>query len=159
MGPCSDDFGQGGGGEKALGRHAVAALLNAATGGVDYAFAEADVIAMVQNAYATGDFNGIKDLLQAENERGCPLGSSCSEPKGPTTRPTTRPHEVPPTSKALDGAPDSETAALIEPGPIDGLPCGFGGLQALVGGLLGLLGATASGARRRPAADGDRRLT
>jgi hypothetical protein len=64
---------QGGGGEKALGRHAVAALLNTANGGVSYAFTTAGVIDLVQQAYATNDFNGIKDQLEAENEQGCPL--------------------------------------------------------------------------------------
>lgn len=64
---------QGGGGEKALGRHAVAALLNSASADVDYEFTSAQVIALVQDAYATGDFNGIKDQLEAENEEGCPL--------------------------------------------------------------------------------------
>jgi hypothetical protein len=64
---------QGGGGEKALGRHAVAALLNAAAGGVDYLYTEADVIALVQQAYSTGDFEGVKNMLAAQNESGCPL--------------------------------------------------------------------------------------
>lgn len=63
---------QGGGGEKALGRHAVAALLNSASS-VDYLYSTADVIAAVQQAYASGDFNGVKDLLAGENEMGCPL--------------------------------------------------------------------------------------
>lgn len=64
---------QGGGGEKALGRHAVAALLNAASGDVSYAFTTSEVITLVQNAYATGDFEGAKNALEAENEQGCPL--------------------------------------------------------------------------------------
>ena len=64
---------QGGGGEKALGRHAVAALLNAASPDVDYAYTEAEVIAAVQNAYATGDFNRVKNDLEYQNELGCPL--------------------------------------------------------------------------------------
>lgn len=64
---------QGGGGEKALGRHAVAALLNAANPNVSYAYTSADVIAMVQSAYATGNFEGIKNLFEAQNETGCPL--------------------------------------------------------------------------------------
>lgn len=66
-------LGQGGGGEKALGRHAVAALLNAANPDVNYLYTEADVIAMVQQAYATGDFEGVKNLFAAQNEMGCPL--------------------------------------------------------------------------------------
>ncbi len=63
----------GGGGEAALARHAVAALLNSASGGVSYAFSTADVITMVQNAYATGTFETTKNLLAAQNESGCPL--------------------------------------------------------------------------------------
>ncbi len=63
----------GGGDEMALGRHAVAALLNASSGDVSYGFTEADVIALVQNAWATGDFETAKDLLADENELGCPL--------------------------------------------------------------------------------------
>lgn len=64
---------RGGGKEKALGRHAVAALLNAANGDVSYAFSEAEVIIRVQEAYASGDFNDYKDILADENEMGCPL--------------------------------------------------------------------------------------
>jgi len=64
---------RGGGGYKALGRHAVAALLNAAHPNIDYAFTEAQIIAMVQSAYATGDFQGIKDQFEAENELGADL--------------------------------------------------------------------------------------
>jgi hypothetical protein len=68
-----ETLGQGGGGEIALGRHAVAALLNANNPDVDYAFTEAEVIQLVQDAYDTGDFNGAKDELEEQNEQGCPL--------------------------------------------------------------------------------------
>jgi hypothetical protein len=61
---------QGGGGEKALGRHAVAGLLNAAHPDVDYLFTEAEVIQIVQDAYATGDFEAAKKLLEDQNELG-----------------------------------------------------------------------------------------
>lgn len=64
---------QGGGGEIALGRHAVAALLNSVNPEVSYEFSTAEVIAIVQNAYATGDFRTAKNLLQDQNEAGCPL--------------------------------------------------------------------------------------
>jgi hypothetical protein len=65
---------KGGGGENALGRHAVAALLNAANPGVSYAYTESDIIAMVQAAYAPGgDVEVTKNLLAAQNEAGCPL--------------------------------------------------------------------------------------
>ena len=68
-------LGTGGGGKKALGRHAVAALLNSANPDVSYYYSTAQVIAMVQNAFATGDYVGTKDLLATQNEMGCPLGN------------------------------------------------------------------------------------
>ena len=45
-------------------REQVAALLNAAHPGVNYAYTEAEIVAMVQQAYATGDFEDAKDLLE-----------------------------------------------------------------------------------------------
>ena len=71
-------LGQGGGGKIALGRHSVAALLNATSGEVDYAYTVDQIIAMVQEAYATGDFEGAKNLLATENERGCSVDKSRS---------------------------------------------------------------------------------
>ncbi|MFQ5524510.1 MAG: hypothetical protein ACE5F5_13220, partial [Acidimicrobiia bacterium] len=63
----------GGGGEAALCRHATAALLNTANPSVNY-FTDANgVIQAVQDAYATGDFETAKNLLDFENNRGCPL--------------------------------------------------------------------------------------
>ena len=59
-----------GGGENALIRHGTAALLNAAHPFVDYEYTEAEVIAMVQDAYASGDFNGVKNDLEYYNELG-----------------------------------------------------------------------------------------
>jgi hypothetical protein len=62
-----------GGRENAMGRHAVAALLNASSPDVSYAYSTAQVIAAVQDAYATGDFEATKDMLEEQNEAGCPL--------------------------------------------------------------------------------------
>jgi hypothetical protein len=56
-----------------LGRHAVAALLNASNPDVSYYYSEAEVITLVQEAYATGDFETAKDLLEQQNELFCPL--------------------------------------------------------------------------------------
>jgi len=64
---------QGGGGEKALGRQAVAALLNAANAQVNYAFTVRQVIAKVQQAYAARTFEAVAHELEVENERACPL--------------------------------------------------------------------------------------
>ena len=63
----------GGGGDDALARHAVAALLNAASPDVDFDFTTAEVIDLVQDAFASGDFETAKNLLAAANEAGCPL--------------------------------------------------------------------------------------
>ncbi len=64
---------QGGGKDKALGRHSVAALLNSLNPDVSYAFSTAQVIGLVQTAYATGNFNAAKNILEDQNEKGCPL--------------------------------------------------------------------------------------
>jgi hypothetical protein len=63
----------GSGGENALARHAVAALLNAASSDVDYEYSVSEVKDMVQEAYETGNFEHFKDLLADQNEAGCPL--------------------------------------------------------------------------------------
>jgi hypothetical protein len=62
----------GGGGENALGRQAVAALLNAAHPDIDYFYSEYEVIEMVQDAYRTDEFERVKDLLE-EHISPCPL--------------------------------------------------------------------------------------
>ncbi len=63
---------RGGGKEKALARKAVTALLNASHPGVHYYYSEAEVIAIVQDAFATRDFEGAKELLE-EHNKNCPL--------------------------------------------------------------------------------------
>ena len=63
----------GGGGEKALGRHAAAALLNTTNPKVHYYYTTGEVISMVQQAYSSGQYESIKNLLENQNEAGCPL--------------------------------------------------------------------------------------
>lgn len=64
----------GGGGEYALGRQAVAALLNAAHPRVDYYYTEREVIKIVQDAYDRGNFENAKNRLEKHNDRSnCPL--------------------------------------------------------------------------------------
>lgn len=62
-----------GGQERALLRHATAALLNANNPAVYYAYSEADVFAMVRSAFATGDYETWKNVFADANEAGCPL--------------------------------------------------------------------------------------
>jgi hypothetical protein len=61
-----------GGGLDALGRHAVAALLNASSG-INSGMTQAQVLAAFQSAYASGDYETQKDIFAAANELGCPL--------------------------------------------------------------------------------------
>lgn len=64
-----------GGHLNALGRHAVAALLNAASGGVDYDLAVADVIAAFNAAAAAGgrSIEEQKNVFDFLNNQGCGL--------------------------------------------------------------------------------------
>jgi hypothetical protein len=65
----------GGGGENALARHAVAALLNASNPDVGYPYDVAAVMAIVKAAYAPPfDFESAKGELELQNELDCPLG-------------------------------------------------------------------------------------
>jgi uncharacterized repeat protein (TIGR01451 family) len=62
-----------GGGVNALLRHAVAALLNSSSPGVDYDLSTAAVIAATNAALASGDYEAQKNIFAALNEQGCPL--------------------------------------------------------------------------------------
>jgi hypothetical protein len=66
-------LGLGGGGLNALGRHTVAALLNAASSGVNYDLAAAAVISAFNAAYASGSYETQKNIFAGYNEQGCPL--------------------------------------------------------------------------------------
>jgi hypothetical protein len=65
----------GGGGLNALGRHTVAALLNAASPDVNYAYSVAEVIGMFNDVFpgSTAEYNQLKNLFEYNNELGCPL--------------------------------------------------------------------------------------
>jgi len=68
--------GLGGGGLNALGRHTVAALLNGASGDVDYDFTDGDVIAAFNGVFPSADsddYEDLKDVFAGLNEQGCPL--------------------------------------------------------------------------------------
>lgn len=66
---------QGGGGLKALGRHTVAALLNAASPGVSYDLTTQDVIDAFNDVFpgSKQDYNTLKGEFEGFNEQGCPL--------------------------------------------------------------------------------------
>ena len=67
-------IGLGGGGVKAMIRHSVAALLNAAHPGVSYDLTVDQVIKLVQEAFAgIRTFSDAKDILAALNKQPHPL--------------------------------------------------------------------------------------
>jgi hypothetical protein len=73
----------GGGGLHALLRQTVAALLNASNPDVGYAYTAGEVISMFQAAYDSGQYEATKDLFDAANNAGCPLGNGGSEVENP----------------------------------------------------------------------------
>ena len=66
-------LGQGGGGLNALGRHTVAALLNGASSDVAFYWDDAEVIAAFNSVFPGGNYNGLKNMFEEQNELGCPL--------------------------------------------------------------------------------------
>jgi hypothetical protein len=66
--PLADTIRLGGGGEKALIRHGTAAYLNALSPDVAFFYSPTEVIQIVQNAFATGEFTAAKDMLEAQND-------------------------------------------------------------------------------------------
>ena len=71
----------GGGGVNALGRHAVAALLNAAALGKSrFGLSAAEVISMVRAALAPGgNVEGTKNTFESFNESSCALGGRIAD--------------------------------------------------------------------------------
>jgi hypothetical protein len=65
-----------GGCTNALGRHTVAALLNAASGEVAYDLSPQEVIDAFNAVYPDGPFNPLKNEFEGFNEQGCPLNNS-----------------------------------------------------------------------------------
>ncbi|MCH9039217.1 MAG: hypothetical protein IIC23_07470 [Chloroflexi bacterium] len=78
----SDVLQLGGGCEQALGRHGVAAFLNAVMlGATAFGISSAAVVSAVNSALATEDcaqIESAKDNLEGFNERSCPLGGMIS---------------------------------------------------------------------------------
>ena len=68
---------QGGGGRNALGRHTVAALLNAAHPHVAYDLTVHEVVAMFNQVILEGgNVNALRALFESYNEQGCPLNAA-----------------------------------------------------------------------------------
>ena len=69
---------KGGGGLHALGRHTVAALLNAANAEVSYDLTAQEVVDAFNVAHpgSKSDYEALKDEFENYNEQGCPLNNS-----------------------------------------------------------------------------------
>jgi hypothetical protein len=65
----------GGGGLNALGRHAVAAVLNSASDGVSYDESTSDVIDAFNDVFpgSNREYTGLKNGFEFFNEQECPL--------------------------------------------------------------------------------------
>jgi hypothetical protein len=63
----------GGGGFEALARHAAAALLNAASGDVNYGLEETQIKTLVQQAFATNNPEPTKNTFDQLNNVGCSI--------------------------------------------------------------------------------------
>lgn len=68
-----DALSTGGGKAFRLGRHSVAALLSARHPDVQYGMTADEVIALVRQAVASGNYDAASDRFEKLNERGCPL--------------------------------------------------------------------------------------
>jgi hypothetical protein len=80
-----DVLKQGGGGLKALGRHTVAALLNAASPSVDNGLTPQQVIDAFNSVFPGGDYEGLKNRFEGQNEAGCPLDRNGGDGNGGPT--------------------------------------------------------------------------
>jgi len=117
----------GGGSLTALIRQAVAALLNATHENVDYDYTVEQVLALVQAAFTTGEFEPVKEMFEAANEGECPLpltdleieplSAQSSATVSPTLADTpteSATAEVSPTESPI---PEEATATLEPPTP------------------------------------------
>jgi hypothetical protein len=108
-------LGRGGGEENALGRHAAAALLNAANPNISYLYSTSQIIALVQNAYATGEFEHAKNLLAQQNE----LEADLSTPAPPSGFPAGLGADADTVADGLNVAPGTQlmfTLVVTNPG-------------------------------------------
>ena len=73
-----DALSIGGGGVDALLRQSAAALLNASDPYIDYLYTTAQIVAMVQNAFLTSDYETPKNLFETQNQLGADLSTPAS---------------------------------------------------------------------------------
>lgn len=71
--------------QRILRAEAVAALLNASHPDIPFAFTEDEVIELVQDAFATGEFEEATEQLEAENRQDCPFPEDSGISLSPST--------------------------------------------------------------------------
>lgn len=67
-----------GAGPEQLARHATAALLNINIDDVNYPITQSELISLVQAAFASQEYENLKNMLDGFNNAGCPLGNAPS---------------------------------------------------------------------------------
>jgi hypothetical protein len=101
-----DVAGGNGGGLNALGRHTVAALLNAANSDVGYDLTAQEVIDAFNGVFpgSKDDYENLKDRFQSFNEQGCPLNNSDGSNNGKGNGKNDGSNTDGPTASSLSGA-------------------------------------------------------
>ncbi len=137
---------QSGTGLNALGRETVAALLNAASPGVDYPLTPEQVIQMFNDVYPGGNYNQLKDLFKQYNSAGCPFcGPSdvAAKTHNQCDRCDDAGRSISETGQPLTASPDSDDCTSSPGGD-----CGTTGLTAGLAAPL-MLGTWMISRRRR----------
>jgi len=117
-----DGLQDGGGGLAALMRQAIAGILNAAHADLAYPYTFEEVLALIEAAFTTGEFEPVKDMFEAANESECPLSeevleveptSTSLEATLPPTAPVT-PAETPTAEPPTETLVPAEATATME---------------------------------------------
>jgi len=106
-------LGLNGGGLKALGRHAVAALLNSTNPQIDYAFTQSEVIAAFKQVYPgkTHQYEDLKDTFEDANQQVC--DPKTPAPTGTAAAAVQYPSGLPSAGGLGPGSTTSGSAALF----------------------------------------------
>lgn len=109
-----------GGGLNALIRQSAAALLNAASSDIEYAYNVAQVVARFQAAFDSGDYELTKDAFESANQAGCPLNGSAGG-EGAATAPSPSPTNTQ-TATAIAQTPTPTSTPPGSPTPLPDTP-------------------------------------
>jgi len=111
-----DGLQDGGGGLAALMRQAIAGILNAAHADLAYPYTFEEVLALIEAAFTTGEFEPVKDMFEAANESECPLSEEVLEvePTSTSLEATLPPTAPVPPAETPTAEPPTETLVPAE---------------------------------------------